>query len=173
MEPSKERTTQKPSVLERVRSSNIRPWESHSASNRQKSYASYYHSSNVAFCDRLKYGSIQHHEALCNILRMITIRNRHIFYTKRPWKAWQANRGGPSRNDLWSYSGVLSGEAKDLDVIEDAYLMAAHMVRCACVLHISGDKVKAPMLSFLEQTVAIMVCPTVSDLIEFVQMLLG
>jgi hypothetical protein len=53
--------------------------------------------------------------------------------------------------------GVTSSDAKDIDVLGDAYIMAAHFVRQTCLLHISGSMVKTPMVPFLEQRVALLV----------------
>lgn len=54
--------------------------------------------------------------------------------------------------------GFASNDAKDIDVIMDAYIAAAHFVRQTCLLQIYGPMVKTPMVHFLEEIVASLVC---------------
>ncbi len=54
--------------------------------------------------------------------------------------------------------GLTSKDAKDTDPIMDAYIMAAFIVRQACLLQLQGPMVKTPMVHFLEEKVADLVC---------------
>ena len=54
--------------------------------------------------------------------------------------------------------GVTSKDAKERDPLENAYVMAAYIVRQTCLLQIAGPAVETPMIPFLEQKVAQLVC---------------
>jgi hypothetical protein len=51
----------------------------------------------------------------------------------------------------------LSNGPKETNVVQDAYIMAAHMVRCACALQISSGQVETQMILYLEQIVSSLV----------------
>jgi len=55
---------------------------------------------------------------------------------------------------------------KNIDFLEDAYTMAALCVRQACLLQLSGHLVKTPMVPFLEQVVASLVCTQIAPKIS-------
>jgi hypothetical protein len=54
--------------------------------------------------------------------------------------------------------GLISKDAKDTDPIMDAYIMAACLTRQACLLQLQGPMVKTPIVHFLEEKVADLVC---------------
>jgi hypothetical protein len=54
--------------------------------------------------------------------------------------------------------GLTSKDAKDTDPIMDAYIMAACLARQACLLQLQGPMVRTPMVHFLEEKVAELVC---------------
>jgi hypothetical protein len=54
--------------------------------------------------------------------------------------------------------GFALKDAKETDTLDDAYVLAAYLVRQICLLQISGPMVKTPMVPFLEQIVASLVC---------------
>ena len=55
-------------------------------------------------------------------------------------------------------SELSNDEAKEGNIIQDAYIMTAHMARCACTLHVSNNQAETQMISYLEQEVSLLVC---------------
>ena len=55
-------------------------------------------------------------------------------------------------------SELSDDEAKGENIIQDAYVMAAYMARCACTLHVSDNRAETQMILYLEQIVSTLVC---------------
>jgi hypothetical protein len=55
-------------------------------------------------------------------------------------------------------SELSNNEAEEEHIIQDAYVMAAYMARCACIMHVSNNQAETQMILYLEQVVALLVC---------------
>ena len=57
-------------------------------------------------------------------------------------------------------SELSNDDAKEENIIQDAYVMAAYMAHCACTLHVSNNDAETQMISYLEQMVSLLVRQT-------------